>query len=133
MSDLAIVMQTDDENPIAGDLRLVDGQLVLASGRAAIAQDLQVRLRWFRGEWFSDRRMGVPWFQRLLGLPVEDLVIERVLRRAILDTAGVASIETFSLARSERSVSIDFAVRTTAGGDALSFSDFVIFPDEVSP
>lgn len=132
MSDLAIVLDVDEENPIASDLRLVDGQIVLVTKREAIRQDLQIRLRWFKGEWFLDFRLGVPWFQDLLGQPVTDELVERVLRRVILTTPGVVAITRFILTRdnAEREATIDFTVSTTEGGESLEFTDFVLFPDE---
>lgn len=130
MSDLAIVLDVDDENPIEGDLRLVDGQLVLVTGAEAIRQDITVRLRWFRGEWFLDRRTGVPWFQSILGQKLALAFIERILRGAILATPGVASITTFALSFDavERELALDFEVRTT-DGEAIEFTDFVLATD----
>lgn len=127
MTDIAIVLDVDAENPVADDLMLRDGQLVLVSGTEAIRQDLAVRLRWFKGEWFLDRRTGVPWFQSILGHKADDITIERVLRRVIQTTPGVEAIVSFSIARdvAERELAVSFRARTTTG-DVIEFVDFVL-------
>lgn len=124
--NLGIVIEVDDENPVEGDLRLVDGQLVLVTGIDAIRQELTVRLRWFRGEWFLDRRTGVPWFESILGQKTALSLIERILRRAILATPGVESITRFVLERDnvERSLALTFEARTREG--PLEFVDFIL-------
>lgn len=127
MTDIGIVLDVDDENPVAGDLMLVDGQLVLVTGTEAIRQDLMVRLRWFKAEWFLDLRTGVPWFQSILGHKAADATIERILRRVIQTTPGVETIValTFTTDTAERELSISFRVRTTTG-DVIEFVDFVL-------
>lgn len=129
MSDIALVMDVDAENPIPGDVRLVGGQIVLTTGDDAIRQDLQVRLRWFLNEWFLDKRTGVPWFQQLIGQPVSDAIFERVIRRVITTTPGVARIEQFALVRDAlvRNMAVNFRV-VTANGTTLTFTDFILFP-----
>ena len=127
MSDLGIVLDVDDENPVANDLRLVDGQLVLVTGTESIRQDLMVRLRWFKGEWFLDARVGVPWFQSILGHKAADATIERVLRRVIQTTPGIEAVEalSFALDPEDRELSITFRARATTG-EPIEFVDFVL-------
>lgn len=128
MSDLALAVEADDENPDVGDLLLVDGQIVLVTGIDAIRQDVLVRLRTFRGEWFLDRRIGVPWFQKILGHKVGLPAVERVLRAAILATPGVEAITELALDfdPATRSLSLDFEARTIEGGEPIAFTDFVL-------
>lgn len=127
MTDLALVLDVDDENPVANDLRLVDGQLVLVTGTESIRQDLAVRLRWFKGEWFLDRRTGVPWFQSILGHKAADATVERIIRRVIQATPGVEAIVSLSISRDsvERDIAISFRARATTG-DVIDFADFVL-------
>lgn len=125
MTDFALAFEVDPENPIEGDLRLVDGQLVLVSGLDAIRQDLMVRLRWFKNEWFLDRRQGLPWFERILGHKTGTRMIERILRAAIMSTPGVVSITQLRLELDEdRTLTIDFEARTTDG--PLEIRDFIL-------
>lgn len=125
--DFRTVTSATLENPDEGDLQLSAGQLVFTSGVDAIAQDVRVRLRWFRGEWFLDRRTGTPWFERVLGHKQGDKLAEKMLRRVIMSTPGVAKIETMklSLNRATRGLSVTFAVKTQSGA-VVTFTDFVI-------
>jgi hypothetical protein len=127
VTDIAIVLDVDDENPVANDLRLVAGQLVLTTGTDAIRQDLAVRLRWFKGEWFLDRRTGVPWFQSILGHKAEDITIERIIRRVIQTTPGVEAILSLSITldSTERELAISFRALATTG-DVIEFFDFIL-------
>ena len=64
--DLALATEIDDENPIVGDLRVVNGVVAMVRGADAVAQEIRVRLRWWKGEWFLDRRRGVPYLDGIL-------------------------------------------------------------------
>lgn len=115
MRDLALVTVADDENPDVGDLLMRDGVLQVVEGRDAIGQDLSVCLRWFRGDWFLDRRLGLPWFQRVLGIENGQAAAEGVLRRAILSRPGVASLDSLTVSMEERTIVVDFVARTVDG------------------
>ena len=102
----------------SGDLSLTaTGDLDVVSGSAAIAQRLQFTLRHFRGEWFLDEEFGVPWFQKILRKNPEAVVVEAVLKQAILATAGVRSLTHFSTSwdRTNRSLTVKFQVQTDLG------------------
>lgn len=125
MTDLALVTRVDAQNPIEHDLMLVDGVMPLVEGLDAIRQDLVVALRWFYGEWFLDRRAGLPWFEQILGHKAGLEIIERILRRAILQRPGVLSIDTLVVSIStDREVSVSFRARTVEG--PLELKAFVI-------
>jgi hypothetical protein len=88
MTDLLL----DDE----GDLALVDGQLALVDGIAEVRQSLQQSLRFLKGEWFLDVRMGVPY--RDLKEKSSDLSLFRsVVTKVALDVAGVVEILSLTL------------------------------------
>jgi len=125
MTDLALVTRVDAQNPVEHDLRLVDGMIPLVEGLDAIRQDLVVSLRWFYGDWFLDRRAGLPWFEQILGHRAGVEVVERILRRAILQRPGVTSIDTLVVtADPDREVSVSFRARTIEG--PLELRDFVL-------
>lgn len=134
MSDLAIVLDLDAENPTLDDLRLVDGQLALTTNVEAVRQALLIRLRTFRGEWHIDQRVGVPWMQSIIGQRPLRTVLDRIFRRAILATPGIVSVEALNFTEDpERSLRIDLEA-TATGGEVIAIQDFVlpIFA-EVSP
>lgn len=128
MKDLALVLQTDAENPVIGDLRLVNGQLLLVEGSDAKKQDLVVCLRWFKGEWFLDRRTGMPYLQSILGTRTPLVSIERIFRAAIQQRAWVASIETIRLAfdATTRSLSVANLRVRAKDGDVVELADFIV-------
>lgn len=105
-------------NPVEWDLTLdATGNLVFVTGADAVAQRVRSRLQFFRGEWFLDTRQGVPYFEDILVKnPRRELVVS-LLREAILETPGVASITTFSLSidNATRSASVTFKALTTDG------------------
>lgn len=80
-----------------GDLDLVNGDLRIASGPEAVAQRVAVRLRTFRGEWIFDQLLGTPWIQQILGKSPNLQLISGILRRRILQSQGVSSLQTFSV------------------------------------
>ena len=82
MSDIKL-----DES--TGDLELDTGDLQLTTGADAVRQHLQQRLRTFRGEWFLDLSTGVPYYQDILKKNPNPLVVDGVLKDAVLSTPGV--------------------------------------------
>lgn len=73
------------------DLELTaDGSdLLLVDGVDAIAQDLTTRLRTFLGEWFLDKRVGMPYFQQILGQKPRLNLLNSIFANAILQTPGI--------------------------------------------
>jgi hypothetical protein len=114
MSDLKL--DTD------GDLAIEMNDLVLTSGEFSIRQHLAMRLRMFFGEWFLNRGLGVPYFQRVFIKNPSVAVLNNVFTSAILNTPGVNSIEslTFSLSNA-RALTVSFRARTSEG--VLNFSE----------
>lgn len=89
-------------NPIKGDLALDEtGDLAWFKPSEADLETLQrlrTRLGLFRGEWFADKRVGLPWYQRILGRKdVSDASKRAIFARVIRTCPGVASLDTLSL------------------------------------
>lgn len=133
MSDLAITIQTSAINPVQGDLEFSDSTMSnilltddqsFAPGRAVL-QDLFIRLRFFYGEWFLDPTQGLPYFKYVFVNNPDLRLIESIFRRVILGTAGIASLDSFSLTfdRTQRKLSPVFFGRLTSGAKFTS-SDF---------
>lgn len=115
MRDLAL-------DPVTGDLALVEGRASLTSGVEAVLQKLRIRLSLWKGEWFADTSVGVP-FLRFLGVKGAEGLAETVLRRAIATCPGVASLESFALALVGRRATVTFRARTTSG-EPVDVQDF---------
>jgi hypothetical protein len=109
MSDLKL-----DTN---GDLAIVGDTLVLTSGIEKVAQDLTIRLQFFQGEWFLDSRLGVPYFQKILGEKPRLNVLKNIFRKAIMTSPGVRTINDLILDYDgpTRRLSVSFNVKSVEG------------------
>lgn len=111
-----------------GDLEIgADGDLIIVTGIDAIRQHLLIRLQFFRGEWFLDTRLGIPYFEEVLVKAPDLNVVQSLLREVIDETPGVIAISSFELDFDgvTRSLSLDFEALTDEG--PLRFTeDFVI-------
>ncbi len=110
-----------------GDLDVTSGTVELVDGADATAQQLLIRLRIFLGEWFLDARVGMPYFQRVLGQKFRENLLTPIFTKAILGVPQVASVDSFAftLDRSSRALSLSFKVRTNSD-EELVFDDVVI-------
>ena len=100
------------------DLRIVNGDLVMVSGSAAIAQHIKQRLLAILGEWFLDQSVGLPWFDTILGKYRSLDVVEALIRTQITETPGVEELTSFSLSvdeNTERVARVNFTARLSSG------------------
>lgn len=88
----------------AHDMTFGRGKVNYAATAEAAAQRLRCRLLTIRGEWFLDLDAGVPWWQPessdvqpIMGGARNLPYAEAVIKAAILETDGVATIEAFSM------------------------------------
>lgn len=82
----------------------------------APAQAVMTRLRLWVGEWFLDVTQGTPYQQAILGAQTAETV-EPAIRRRILGTDGVTTIESFNMVKNpdQRRVTINAVVNTEYG------------------
>ena len=94
------------------DLKFTNGELTLISGGEEIKQRISERLQLFKGEWFLDTTVGVPYFQSILKKnPVREEV-EAFLVQAIAETPGVEEITQFEASfGTDRKATVNFRVR----------------------
>ncbi len=129
MADIKLALVADANNPVIGDLYLnPNGTVQLtASLSEDVAQELWIRLRLFRGEWFLDPDQGIPYFESILGQKTPLSVIGQIFRSAILSVPGIASLDSFELTRNpQRAIGLSFSV-TLSDGSVLRSSDFAPF------
>lgn len=95
-----------------GDLVLdANGDLQVISGAEGVASDVAARLQTFAREWFLDLGIGLPYFEEIFGKkPIPR--IEEIFREAILETPGVAGLESFSVTKTGRALSVAFRAST---------------------
>src|SRR5688572_16803351 len=84
----------------SGDLVRQNGRFVRVEDPdpMAVVQRVRTRLRFIRGEWFLDRGAGVPFFERIFGKAGNQGHVRQVLRREILATPGVRTLDELTLA-----------------------------------
>jgi hypothetical protein len=99
------------------DLEFSGGDLVLLDGVDAIAQDCDIRMMTFLGEWFLDTRIGVPYFEKILGEKPRLVALKGIFRDAIMSTPGIESISDFQIDFDglSRELSISFLADTVEG------------------
>lgn len=92
-----------------GDLDLAGGRRFVRD-RDYIAQKIRQRLLFFRGEWYKDTTLGVPWIQQVFVKNPSLEVIRGLVRTAILAVPGVTSCPTCTIDydRATRSATITF-------------------------
>lgn len=79
----------------SGDLDTTAGRLTLTSGAESVRQHWQIRNKFFLGEWFLDRRIGVAFFQQILikGTPLDH--VRDIFRKVLSRTPGVRTVSRF--------------------------------------
>jgi len=90
--------------PIGRDLLLKDSDLVLTGGDLslvrdldAIAQEAEISMRFWLGEWFLDVTKGIPYLQKILVKSPNLNSIRAIFTDAALGVAGVSQVLTMDL------------------------------------
>ena len=96
------------------DLDLSSGTFAWLTGADAIAQNVMTRLRFFKDEWFLDTRLGVPFFQRILGVKNAEDDAAAIFRSVILSTPGVSVLDRLDVEvdRQTRNLTVSFEARS---------------------
>lgn len=105
-----------------GELVFSFGRLRMVRGREAIRQSAECRLRTFRGEWFLDANLGVPWVERVLGRKASAAPVRAIVREELLAIQGVVGLRSLNVRfdRATRTMAIDFILQTATGDVAGS-------------
>jgi len=85
---------------IAGDnwdISQDKNDLVFVSGAVEVSQSSAIRLQFILGEQFDDTRVGVPWLTDMVSTQVGIDAKREIIRRTILRTFGVKSLESLKL------------------------------------
>lgn len=95
MNTLALSTPTTDE-PSGWDLTLTpSGDLAVAIGAYAIAQDVASAVRLFAGELWYDTAQGIPYLEQILGLRPPLEFVKAQIVGAALTVPEVASVKCF--------------------------------------
>lgn len=99
-----------------GDIDLTEGRLSLITTEQELTrQRLLITLRTYKGEWYLDLSLGIPYFQRILRRGSKT-VADTIFKSAINADDNVLSINSFSSTLNSAGVySLAFQVTTTSG------------------
>lgn len=92
------------------DLKLVDKA-------EQVRQQLLIKLKLWRGEWFLDTEFGTPYLQQILGKQLTLSGALAALRKSILEVEGVRQILSFSytFSNATRKLTVNFTADTPYG------------------
>jgi len=111
------------------DIDISGGDLNLIDGPEAVAQHLRIRFHFFLGEWFLDRRLGIPYFQKILKKNPGTNVVRAIIRRVITTTPGVLALISLdtNYEGAIRKLTTPFEARIEGSDETLSFvEEFII-------
>lgn len=93
-------------------LKITDYDFTLTSSEEFIKQKLKIVLSTFRGEWFLDTEVGMPFFQDMLGKNIDLGKLESLYIRAINSIPEVNKLIYLDLEEDKqtRTLSVKFAV-----------------------
>lgn len=108
-----------------GDIDLSTGDLVLIDGVDEARQRVQIKLRFFKGEWFLAPSFGVPWFRDVLIKNPQTDVVRNLIVKAVESEAGVDKVTEIVLeyAPETRKLTIS-SLRALVDGEFIDFSNF---------
>ena len=86
----------------------------LIESTQALAQRIRIELKTFLGEWVLDESLGIPYFEEVLVRNANPLIVENIIRRALLRIPGVGDISQLEVTidRRSRRVITNFTVTT---------------------
>jgi hypothetical protein len=109
-----------------GDLDVTDNSMSFVSGREAIAQHIRIRLHFVLGEWFLDRKLGIPYFEQILVKSPNLVRVSNIFKEAIMETAGVSAITQFELRLDNPTNSMYVTFKAALDdGEILDFSNAI--------
>lgn len=111
MSDIAIDENGEFLFDASGDLALVTDK------NESIRQHLQQRLKTFKGEWFLNRFLGLPYLQTILIKNPNSNLVMALMTDYVLATPGVIKIVKIklSLDKATREMSVDLKAMIASG------------------
>jgi hypothetical protein len=106
-----------------GDVDVSGGTLHFLTGAAAVAQSVQSRLRYVKGECYRDEAIGTDWWS-VIGEKPNPAAVRDMVRRTILGTPGVGSLVSLDL-------TLDAATRQLTGTFKAKTDDGEEFAGEI--
>lgn len=111
----------------AGDLDLSTNDLQLVDGVEAIRQELQIRYRFFLGEWFLDPTEGVPYIRDVLKKSPNESQVRAMLAEVARSTPGVAQVDGIDLDLDNATRTLTVSLQLTADIEGeIAYVPFVV-------
>lgn len=105
-------------DPATNDIAHRNGLIRYAVSGNETAQRVIMRIRRLKGEWFIDTTAGMPYIQDILGK--RDInYFKLLLRKEILNTDGVQSINNFRLSFNSKTGHISVYVEIKVDGEYI--------------
>lgn len=110
MKDILLTLDTHDLDISNFDLSIVEGA-------DSVAQNVKIRLLFFRGEWFLDTTAGLPFYTDILVKNPNLANIDSIIKAEISETPEVNEITIYSsnFIRSQRKLNVEFTLNTEYG------------------
>ena len=107
-------------DPLTGDLTLTgDGSQILFTETTVdtLEQRIRTRLQTFRGEWYLDEGLGVPYFEEVMAKNPDVDRVRALLMTELAAVPGVGQILDFTVGfeRADRRFTVNFKCRSADG------------------
>ncbi len=114
-----------------GDVDLSKGLRFTPDLRTYVAQRLDENMSFFLGEYFLDQRLGMPYYEAIIGQKPDFSLLDTLYRQAARNTAGVAAVPNMQIGfdRTRRAAAVRFSVTLKDGTqitDADVRDDFIV-------
>jgi len=111
-------------DPQTGGFLITNGRTTLLRGAAAGAVKIANQFKLFKGSWFRDTRVGIPYFPAIFGVKNPDLNVARqFFRGVLLGTLGVKNADvTVSFNAAAREMDVAFKAQWDDGATITATS-----------
>lgn len=90
--------------------------LAMTGDLDGIRQQVELRLGFFKGEWFLDEEAGLPWYEEILVTNPNLIRIRDIFRTAILSVNGISDVTYLDVRfTGARTVTVEFRATTDLG------------------
>ena len=109
------------------DLDVTTNDFEVINGIDAIRQELQIRYRFFLGEWFLNSEEGTPYFEHIIKKNANDAQVRAILLDVAKSTPGVVEVRSYEAdldsVNRVLTVSLQLGVSTDEG---LVYEPFIV-------